>query len=175
MLKPRHAADERMRSHARELDDRRSAADDDVIADGAMPGEHDVVGEDDVVADMAVVTDVAVGKEGAVVTDRRRHPAALGAGVHGHAFADQALFSDRQRGRLALELQILRLMADGGEGEDLRARADCCPPCHRHVADEFDAVAQLHIRSYRAERTDFHVRSQARFGRDDGGGVNFRF
>jgi hypothetical protein len=43
------------------------------------------------------------------------------------------------------------------------------------MADELNAVAQVHIWSHRAERTDFDIRSQARFGRDNSGGVNFRF
>ena len=60
-----------MRADARELDHGRAAAEDGVVADRAMPGQHDVVGEDHVVADAAVVPDVAVGEEGATVADRR--------------------------------------------------------------------------------------------------------
>ena len=87
-----------------------------------VAGQHDVVGEDDVVADVAVVADVRVGEERAAVADHGRHAAALGAGVHGHALADQAVAADRQRRRLALVLEVLRLMADRGERKDARAR-----------------------------------------------------
>ena len=43
VLEPRHAADESVRPDARKLNDRRAAADDGVVADGAMSGKHDVV------------------------------------------------------------------------------------------------------------------------------------
>jgi hypothetical protein len=43
------------------------------------------------------------------------------------------------------------------------------------MADEFHAIVQMHIRPDGAERADFDVCSQARFGSDDSGGVNFRF
>ena len=75
----------------------------------AMAGQHDVVGEDDVVADVAIVADMGVGQEGAAVADHGLHAAARGAGIHGDAFADQAVAADRERRGLALVLEVLRL------------------------------------------------------------------
>ncbi len=45
---------------------RRATAEDGVVADGAMAGEHHVVGEDDVVADAAIVADAVDIKSPAV-------------------------------------------------------------------------------------------------------------
>ena len=114
----------RTMADADELVHARPAAENGEVADADMARQHHVVGEDDVVADLAVVPHMAVGQEGAAVADDGGHAAALGAGVHGHAFADQAVAADRQRGGLALVFQVLRLMADRGEGKDARARTD---------------------------------------------------
>ena len=68
--------------------------------------------------------DVAVREEGAAVADRRDRSAAGRAGIERDAFADDAVGADRQRTRLALVFQILRLMADRGERKNARAGTD---------------------------------------------------
>ena len=118
------SADEGVRADAHELMRRRAAAQNREIADLAMAGQHDVVGEDDVVADAAIVRDMRVGEKDAARSDDRSRAAAGGAGIHRHAFADQAVVADRQTHRLAAIFEVLRLMADRGEGKDARARAD---------------------------------------------------
>ena len=68
---------------------------------------------------------------------RRLAAAARGARVHRHALADQAFLADDQRHRLAAVFEVLRLMADRGEREDARARADV------RVAGDDDMGVQL--------------------------------
>ena len=154
VLQARHAAEEGVRADARELDDGRAAADDGEIADRAMARQHDVVGEDHVVADAAVVPDVGVGEEGAAIADGRHHATAFGAGIHGHAFADLAVGPDRQRRRLALVFQILRLMADRGKREDPRARPDRRRAGNDGMTDEFDTITQRDAAADTAEGAD---------------------
>ena len=86
-----------------------------------------------VVADLRVVAHMGIGQEGAAVADDRAQAAALGAGIHGHAFADHAIGADLEGRRLALIFQVLRDVADRGEGEDARPGADlraCRPEPH---------------------------------------------
>ena len=121
----REPADESVRADAHELMRRRSAAEDGEISDLAMAGEHDVVGEDDVVADAAIVRDMGVGEKDAARADdrfaNRRPPCPDSSSrpsrirqsspiVRLHPFA--AIF------------EVLRLVADRGERENARARAD---------------------------------------------------
>jgi hypothetical protein len=56
------------------------------------------------------------GHEEAVVAHPRHPAAAVGASVHGHAFADAVALADDQAGFLAAELQVLRNLPDRGEG-----------------------------------------------------------
>ena len=69
MLQSGHAAQERVRADAGELDDGGPAAEDGKVAHRAVTGQHDVVREDDVVADVAVVSDMGIGEESAAVAD----------------------------------------------------------------------------------------------------------
>jgi hypothetical protein len=112
------------------------------------------IGEDHVVADMAVVPNMRVGQERAVVADCGGHAAAFGARIDRDALADHAIRADRQRGRLALVLEILGFMADRGERENPRARADPCMPSHGHVAEQLHAVTQDDMLAHRAKRTN---------------------
>ena len=91
---------------------------------------------------LAVMADVAVGEEGAAVADDGRHAAALGAGVHGDAFADQCSRRRSPASRLALVLEVLRLMADRGEREDARCWPDRRAAGNDDVADQLDLVCR---------------------------------
>ena len=134
--------------------------------------QHDVVGEDDVAADLAVVADVAVGEEGAAVADDGRHAAALGARVHGHAFADQAVAADLQRRGLAFVLEVLRLVADRGEREDARPGADGRAAGDDGVAHQLDLVSQHDVLADVAEGTDAHTVAEPGSRLDDRGGMD---
>ena len=159
-----------MGADARVLDHGRAAAEDGVVAHRAMPGEHDVAGEDHVVADAAVVPDVVVGEEGATVADRRGESAARRAGVHRDAFADDAVGADDEGRRLAPVLEVLRLVADGGEGEDARVRADARAPGHDRVADELDPLTERDLSADRAVGPDPHPLAELGAILDDRGG-----
>ena len=65
-----------------------------------------------------------------------------GAGIHRDAFADDAIGADRQRRGLAGIFQVLRRMADRGEGIDPRARADRRAAGDDDMALQFAAVAE---------------------------------
>ena len=130
-----------MRADARELMDARAGAEDGEVADLAVSGDHRVVGHDDVVADAAIVRHMGVGEEEAPIADDRLHGPVTCAGMHGDAFADDAIGADRQGGRLAGVFQILRSVADHGEREDLGAGADAGVACDDDVALQVAAIA----------------------------------
>ena len=90
----------------------------------------------------AVMGDVDDGHQQAVVADPGHHAAALGAGIDGDVLADDAALADHEPARLAAILEVLRLVADRGEGKDARAGADLGPAGDRDVRDELDAVVQ---------------------------------
>ena len=158
----REALDDRLRADADKLVNAAAAAENGVIAYLAMAGEHDVIGEDNVVADLAVMRHMRVGEEGAFVADDCLQAAGLGAGVHGDALADQAVVADGEDGTLTVIFEILRLVADGGEGEDAAARANRRAPGDDSVRDQFDALAQSNLRADMAKRPDAHAGGQLR-------------
>ena len=149
-----------MSADAGELVGRRPAAQDREVANLAMTGDHHVVGEDDVVADAAVVRDMGVGEQDATRADDRAPAAAGGAGVHRHAFADQAIFADRQTGALAAIFEVLRLVADRREGKTRPRAPISVTPATTHMRDQLDAVAEPRLRADMAERADVDARSE---------------
>ena len=161
-----------MRADANELVRRRAAADDGEVADLHMACEHHVVGQDDALADPAVVGDMRVGQKHAARPDARLRAAALGARIHGHVLADQAVLADHEPDRLAAVFQILRLVADGGEGKNARARADRRVAGEADVRDEPDPVAERHLRPDMAERSDLDAGAERRAILDDGARVD---
>src|SRR5215213_3490082 len=175
VLQARHATDEGMGANTGELDDGRTAAEDDEVAHRDMACQHHVVGENAVVADLGVVTHMGVGQEGTAVTDDRAQTTAFGTGVHGHAFADHAISADLKRRGFALVLEILRDMADVGEGKNPRPWADRRPPGQSHMAHEVTTLAQRDLGTDGAEGTDFHTRADLRAIIDDGGRMNHSF
>ena len=82
----------------------------------------------------------------------------------------------RERGGLALVLEVLRLVPDRGEREDARARADAGAPGHHHVAHQLDALAQRRPRCVTWQKGPMRTPSaSARPVLHDGGGVDLRF
>ena len=59
-------------------------------------------------------------------------------------------------------------MADGGEREDARARADLRFARHHDMREELDPLRQCHARADVAERADLDALFQRRAGLDDG-------
>ena len=89
-----------------------------------MAGEAGIVGDHHVVAERAVVADMHADHQQAMIADARLHAAAFGPGTDGDVLANGAIGADRERRRLAMVFEILRLEADRGEGKDARARPD---------------------------------------------------
>jgi hypothetical protein len=110
-----------MGTNPAELMNRRTTADDGKIGNMAMAGQHHIVGKNNIIAHNAVMGDMGIGQEGTTVPYFGDHTAALGARIHGYTFADQAIRADLKRRWFTMEFKILRLMANGGERENLAA------------------------------------------------------
>ena len=110
---------------------------------------------------------MGVGEKHAARPDDRLRAAALGARVHGHVLADQAVLADHEPDRLAPVLEILRLVADGGEGKDARAGADRRVAHEADVRDEPDALAERHLRPDMAKGSDLDAGAERRAVLDD--------
>ena len=86
--------------------------------------------------------------------------------------ADQAILADDETDRFAPVLEVLRLMADRGEREDARARADGRVARDADVRHEPHAVAELRFRPDVAERADLDALAERRAVLDDRARVN---
>ena len=117
---------------------------------------------------LAVVGDMGVGEKDAARADDRLRTAALGARIHRHALADEAVLADDEADRFAAIFEILRLMSDRSEGEDARSRADGRVAGETDVRHEPHAVAKPHLRADMTERADLDVRAETRSILDDG-------
>ena len=168
VLDPGEAADEGVRADPDELMRRRPAAEDRRVADLAMARQHHVVGEDDVVAELAIMRDMGIGEEHAARPDDRLRAAAGGAGIHRDALADQAILADPEAHRLAAIFEVLRLMADRGEGKDARPRADLRVARDAHMGHETDPVAERDLGADVAERADLDPGAEPGAVLDDG-------
>ena len=171
-LHPAHAADHRVVADAHELVHRAQPAEHGEVAHLHMARQRGVVGRDDVRADPAVVRDMAAHHEQAAVADAGQPPAALSAGVHGDVLADLAVGADGQPRALARELQVLRLRAEGCEGEDARARPDLGLARDADMGIERHALAQRGLRAHHAEGADADARGQPRPLLHDGRGMD---
>ena len=160
MLDASETADESVGADANELVNGGAAAQNGEIADLAMASQHHVVGENNTLANAAIMRDVGVGQEHRARANDRFRAAARGAGVHRHAFANEAILTDREADRLAAIFEVLRRMPDRGEGKDRRARADRGVAGQSHMGDEPYAVAKLRLRSNMAKRPDLDARPE---------------
>ena len=73
-----------------------------------------------------------------------------------------------------MELEVLRLMADGGERKDPSARANGRVAFHYGVGDEFDIVAKRNLGTNNAVGADAHPGPQSCAVSDDGRRMNDR-
>ena len=115
MLDASKTADKRVGADANELMSGGAAAQNGEIADLAMAGQHHVVGQNNALANAAIMRDVGVGQEHRARANDRFRAAARGAGIHRHAFANEAVLADHQADRLAAIFEVLRRMPDRGE------------------------------------------------------------
>src|SRR5258706_1566089 len=112
------ASDIGVAAHPAELVDGAEGADVGVVVDLDVPGQGGVVGEDDTAPQLAVVADVGVGHVDALPPHAGDAAALGGAAVDGAELAEDVAVADLQPDLLALELQVLRIEADGGVGID---------------------------------------------------------
>ena len=108
----RDAANHRMATNPAELMNCRQTTNDRKVINKYMACKRRVIRHDHMVAHHAVMRDMGAYHKQAVVPDRRYHPAAFGAGIHGYMFAKDVVRADFQRRRFAMIFHILRLMAD---------------------------------------------------------------
>ncbi len=167
------AADHGMLADPHKLMHRREAAEQGKVLDHDMASQRRVVGHDHMVADDAVMGDMDAHPEKAAVAHPRHHAAALGAGIHRHVLADDvALADDKARG-LAAVFQILRLMADRGEGKDARPLADRRAPGDGDMGQRARRRRRARPRGrHDAEGADLHRSGEPRAGLDDRRGMD---
>src|SRR5215207_1525 len=149
-----------------------SAADDGIIAHRAMAGQHDIVGEDHVTADAGIMRDMALRQKQAMIPDSGDEAATGGARVHGDAFTYRAVRTHDEFRLLATELEVLRRMAERGEGVDLGPVADRGLAGDHDMRMQGDAVAKDDALAHEAEGPDRHVRAEGRLRRDNRGRMN---
>ena len=93
----REPADKGMTADTGKLVNSRAATENGAVSNRHMACKHDIVGEDDIVAEAAVMRHMRIGKEQIVVADDGGAAMFDSAGIHRHAFADGAVFTDQQR------------------------------------------------------------------------------
>src|ERR1700733_7062582 len=95
---PADSADHHLRPDPRKLMHRGQTADENEIADLAMPPQRRRGRENHVIADLAIVTDMAAVHEVAAVADAGDAAASRAPGIHGHRFPDRAALADLKPG-----------------------------------------------------------------------------
>src|SRR5208282_4109067 len=115
---------DRLRADAAELMHPDLALANRVLLDHAVARQPRGRRQDHVVADDAVVRDVRVGHYQRVTADFCDHSAAFGAAVDRRELANHVVVADFDDRRFALEFQVLRFRADGGELPDAIALAN---------------------------------------------------
>ena len=149
------------------------AADDRVVLHDDVARQHGRVGHDDVVAHEAVMRDMDGGHQQAVVADARLL-ALAGGPVNRRAFANPRTVADADVAFLSVGLQILRRLADGGEGKYSAVLADGRPTGDEHMGRDDGAVSDFHIGTDVSKCADLHILSDAGAGRNDRGLMDFR-
>src|ERR1044071_5649517 len=100
------------------------AADDRVVPNFDVTGESSIIRKHDRVTDLAIMTDVTVSEEISGVTDPCLACSGRAA-INGNEFPEAVFLANFQISRLALVLQILRLLADRAVSVELIPRASC--------------------------------------------------
>ena len=157
----RRSADHRVAPDLHKLVHTRHAADHDTILDNRVSREHCRIAHNDAVAEHAVVRDMRVRHEQAVVADTRLLPLTCRT-VHRRTLTDRRAVADERIALLALELQILRHLANRSALEDLAVAADLRPLLNDDVRTDLRSLADLDMIRDDRVRTDLHVLRDAR-------------
>src|SRR5690606_10038198 len=117
-----------------------TAAKNRIITDHTMTADHYIIGKCYVIADFAIMRHMGIGQEGAIITDIGITTAGVRTAMHGHAFADHAIFTDQQLGRATCMLSVRRLATQNSMQENLGIFAKRCETLHNHMAHQFAIV-----------------------------------
>src|SRR5712671_1455080 len=169
----RAGADHRQLADARELVHADHRAEDRAVADQGVAGDHRAVGQHAMVADRRVVADVTADQEQIVVADPGGAVPERRAAVDRHVFADAVAVADPQHAfGFALDLLVLRRLAEHGEREDLAVGADRGVALYRHVRMQPRAGTESHSATDDTVRADVDLVGQDGRRGNYGGGVD---
>ena len=112
--------------------------------------------------------DMCIRHEEAVVTDARLLALARRA-VHRRALTNRRAVADERIALFALELQILRHLADGGSLKNMAVPADLRPLFDHGVRFDLCPLADLNMIRDDRVGADLHIPRDARRRRNDGG------
>src|SRR5690606_23771525 len=168
-----HTAHKGMLANPAKLMKRRAAAEDHIVINLAVTGQHHVVREDDMVTDDRVMTDMGACEKGTMIANARQHTAAACAGVHGDMFADQIVRANVETAWLTLVFQVLRRMADGRKREYLGPCTNARVPFHNRMGMENDTLTERDIAAHNAIGADGNIGRDLRPRVDNGSRVYF--
>ena len=130
-----------------------SGRNDGVVVDFYLAGKLRGVADDAAVADDAVVSYMHVFHQQIAIADNSFSLRGSTA-TDGDILANGIVVTNLAGCFLTLELQVLRLGADRGAGEELVAVADTGTKMYRNVVQEFIVIANNNVLVYYAEGTD---------------------
>ena len=164
----RRSADHRIAADLHELMHTRHAADHDAVLDDCMPRQHRSIAHDDAVAEHTVVRNMCICHQQTVVADARLLTLACRA-VHRRALTDRRAVADERIALFALELQILRHLANRCSLEYMAVTADLGPLLDHDVRADLRPLADLNMIRDDRIRADLHVFCDPRRRRNDRG------
>jgi hypothetical protein len=142
-----------------------------VVIDNDMSRQTGVTRHNDVIAESAIVRNVDVDEQQIVGTNNRGLPIIRGA-MDSNAFAENVLITNLQARVAALELQILRLHSDGGEGKHLIPLPHVGMAIYNHMRMQLTVFPQRDVFADDAKWPDFAAGGNVCFGMNNGGGMN---
>src|SRR5579859_2671579 len=152
---------------AAELMDHGAAAEDDVVVDGNVPCERDLVCQDRVIADLRVMCNVDIGHDPVVRADTGYGDVLHGAGVERAEFADYVVIADFQAGGFARVFLVLGLFTENAVVEYAISLADAGMPSDHGVGGHGGAAADLDVLADDRIGSDFGVVRDLRTGVND--------
>jgi hypothetical protein len=137
-----------------------------------MPCERGVVSHHAAAAHAAVVRHVGVGHEQVVAADFGDAAALRRAAIHGGEFTEHIAIADFEARGFAGVFEILRRIADGGELEDLVARADGRLAVDHRMRSYPGAGPYAHTIADDGVRTYRDIGGNLGLGRNDGARID---